>query len=80
MDWSFAIVNGKLSEIYYNKNKKGEMKFIGFCHVNKSDYKTKMEQKYILHDTAKFVFTFRNGVYKQLSNDRTTKTSSILIS
>ncbi len=68
MDWCFAIVNGKLSEIYFNKNKKGDMKFIGFCHVNKSDYRTKMEKKYILEDTAKFKFTYRNNVYKRLTN------------
>jgi hypothetical protein len=52
MDWCFAIVNGKLSEIYFNKSKKGKIKMIGYCHVMKSDYKTKMEQKYILYDTA----------------------------
>lgn len=68
MDWSFAIVNGKLSEIYYNKSKNGKIKMIGFCHVNKSDYKTKTEQRYILKDTAMFKFTYRNKVYKRLTN------------
>jgi len=68
MDWCFAIVNGKLSEIYFNKNKKGEMKFDGFCHVNKSDYKTKMEQRYITEDVARFKFTYRNNVYRKLTN------------
>ena len=66
MDWSFAIVNGKLSEIFYNKSKKGKVKMIGFCHVNKSDYKTRKEQEYILKDTAKFRLTFRKNIYKQI--------------
>lgn len=65
MSWCFAIVNGKLAEIYFDQTKKG-LKNIGHCYVKKEDYKTKMEQKYIKEDTAKFRFVYRKGKYKRV--------------
>ncbi len=70
MDWCFAIVNGRLSEIYFEKIKAGKIKFIGYCHVNKDEYKTKKEQDYIKHDTAKFRLSYRNNTYKMLTNQQ----------
>jgi hypothetical protein len=58
---------GKLSEIYFEKSKKGNIEYLGFCHVNKSEYKTKKEQDYIKHDTAKFRLSFRDNKYKMMT-------------
>lgn len=46
MPWCFAIVNGKLAEIYFDETKKGP-KNIGHCYVKKEEYKIKREPKYI---------------------------------
>lgn len=29
MNWCFAIINGKLGEIYFEKTKNGQIKFLG---------------------------------------------------
>lgn len=65
MTWCFALVNGRLAEIYFNETTKGP-KFLGHCYVGKSEYKTKREQKWIEIDTAKFKFAYRNKKYKRL--------------
>lgn len=65
MNWCFAIINGKLAEIYFEKEG-GKTKIIGYCYVKKEEYKTKKEQRYIAKDAAKFQFNYRNGIYKDL--------------
>lgn len=69
MSWCFAIINGRLAEIYLNKTKK-EPIFLGHCYVEISDYKTKREQSWIAMDTAKFRFSYRNKEYKDLNNNK----------
>lgn len=64
MDWSFAIINNKLAEIYFEKNN-GEISYIGHCYVKESEYKTKKEKQYIKEDTASLKFIYRNGNYKR---------------
>lgn len=51
--WSFAIINGKLAEIHFDKMKDGSIKLYGHCYVKASEYKTKQEKKYIEEDTKK---------------------------
>lgn len=63
MSWCFALINGRLAEIYFNKTKKG-VKFLGHCYVEMSEYKTKREQKWIEMDTIKHRFVYRNKEYK----------------
>lgn len=63
MFWSFAIINGKLAEIHFEK-KSGKIKFLGHCYVKESGYKTKYEKEAIKLDTAKARLTYRNGAYK----------------
>ncbi len=65
MCWSFAIINGKLAEIYFEK-KNGKVKFLGHCHVKRSEYKTKSEIKAIQLDTEKVKLSYQKGKYKQL--------------
>jgi len=67
MDWCFAIVNGRLAEIFFER-KNGKMEFLGHAYVKKSEYKTKKEKKWIKEDTEKFKLVYRKGIYK----DKTT--------
>ncbi len=65
MGWCFAIINGKLAEIFFEKVR-GETRIFGHAYVQKEKYKTKKEQKYIEEDTARFQFRYRTGIYKDL--------------
>jgi len=67
MCWCFAIINNKLAEIYFDKNKKGKSKFFGHCCVKKEEFKTKAEQKAINEDIAKYRFVYRKGEYKRIA-------------
>ena len=69
--WCFAIVNGKLAEIFFNE-KKG---IYGHCYVKKSEYKTKREQKMIEVDTGRYNFMYSNGVYKDMRRSMTISNS-----
>ena len=62
--WSFAIINGKLAEIYFDVGK-GVSGIKGHCFVKRSEYKTKTEQKMIDKDIEKFNLTYRNKKYKE---------------
>lgn len=66
MSWCFAIINGRLAEIYFNETKKGP-KFLGHCYVEKLEYTTRKEQKWIEIDTAKFKFSYKNKKYLRLT-------------
>ena len=63
MEWSFARINNRLAEIFF-ETKKGKIQFIGHCYVKKSTYKTKKEQRWIKEDTKRFNLTYKNHVYK----------------
>ena len=67
MDWCFAIINGRLAEIFFEK-KGNKIKFLGHSYVKKGEYKTKEELKSIGEDTKKFKFSCRKSIYKQLNN------------
>lgn len=57
--WYFAIVNGRLAEIHFNK------KYGVYAHgyVERSDFKSNREQKMIDTDIKKYKLTYRNGYY-----------------
>ena len=63
MGGSFAIVNNKLAEIFFDKNKKGKVKIRGHCYVKKEKYKTKKEQKWIVEDTKKVKIKYQKKKY-----------------
>ena len=63
LKWCFAIVNGKLSEIYFYKNKREKPEIFGHCYVEREEY-SKKEQKIIDVDAKKCNFTCRNKIYK----------------
>ncbi len=61
MDWCFAIINGKLAEVYFEKKK--NIKFLGHCFVKKSEFLTKREQQQIKVDTKKVRLTYKDEKY-----------------
>lgn len=56
--WCFAVVNGRLSEIYFDK----KYGIYGHCYVKREEY-TKKEQKMITADIKKYHFVYRKGYY-----------------
>ncbi len=62
MNWSFALINGRLAEIYFEE-KAGKIKFFGHCYVKREDYKTKQEQKQIDKDVRHLKLVYRRGNY-----------------
>ena len=73
MGWCFAIINGRLAEIFFEK-KKGKPRILGHCYVKRSEYKTTREQKYIREDSKKFRLTYRHRQYvDQLTGKRVAK-------
>src|SRR3989344_6267609 len=61
--WSFAIVNGKLAEIFYDKIGNSARRIDGHCYVKAGAYKTKQEEGWIKKDTQRMRFSFRNKKY-----------------
>ncbi|MBU3965408.1 hypothetical protein KKG29_03925 [Patescibacteria group bacterium] len=64
MNWCFAVINGKLGEIYFEKNKNGQINFLGHCYVKREWFKTKQEQKCIGADVKKVKIIYRNKKYR----------------
>ena len=63
MGWCFAIINNRLAEIYFEKNKSG-IKFLGHCYVKESEYTLKEEREWIKKDIAKVQLVYRKGNYR----------------
>ncbi len=65
MNWSFAIVNGRLAEIFFEeRKKKGRRTIWAHCYVQKTEYRTKKEQEMIEADTKRVRLSYRNKQYK----------------
>lgn len=56
--WCFAIVNGKLAEIHFQK----KYGIYGHCYVRREEY-SKREQKMIGADIKECRFIYRKGYY-----------------
>lgn len=67
MCWCFAIVNGKLAEIYFDKKKNDQPKIWGHCYVKREDYKVEQEQRCIDKDTKQVKLLYRNKEYKLIT-------------
>ncbi len=67
MSWCFATVNGKLAEIFFERQKE-KLNILGHAYVKKSEYKTKKEKTWIENDARKFVLIYRNNAYEDLTN------------
>ena len=66
MGWCFAIVNGRLAEVFFEKKRK-HISILGHAYVARNKYKTKKEVRWIEKDTSKFRFVYRKGAYKDLT-------------
>lgn len=66
MNWSFAIINNKLAEIYFERTN-GKLKFLGHCYIKKEEYKTKKEQIMMEEDILNTQLIYRNGKYKRIN-------------
>lgn len=60
MNWSFAIVNNRLAEIFFDEKTK---KIFAHCYVDRKNYKTKQEQKTITEDIKKVRIMWRKKKY-----------------
>lgn len=75
MSWCFALVNGRLAEVFFDNEKKSEPKIFGHCYVRKEEYKTKREQKMIENDTNRFQLSYSNKMYRDKIKNKILKTS-----
>ena len=65
MSWSFAIINNRLAEVFFER-RKGKVIFEGHCYVKKEEYKTKQEQTWIKGDTEKVRLVYRDRKYRRI--------------
>ena len=63
MSWCFALINNKLAELFFDKTSKGKVKIQGFCYVDRREYKTQKERRWIKKDTEKVRLIYRKGKY-----------------
>lgn len=56
--WCFAIVNGRLAEIFFDK----KYGIYEHCYVKREEY-NKKEQRMIDSDIKKYQFVYRKGYY-----------------
>jgi hypothetical protein len=75
MHWSFAIVNNRLAEIFFDKTKKDGLKIMGHCYVTKEEYTTKQEQGWIKKDCENMRFIYRNKKYRRIDLSKMKKSA-----
>lgn len=67
MYWDFAIVNGRLAEVHFEKSKTGEPKITAHGYVRAGAYTTQKEKAWIKKATIKNRISYHNGKYRRLS-------------
>ena len=68
MYWGFAIVNGRLAEVFFNKLKGGKRNIHSHCYVKEREYKTRHEKALIRNDTKNARLSYRKGKYRRLAS------------
>mgnify|MGYP001584870719 CR=1 FL=1 len=66
--WCFALLNSKLAEIFFHKNKDGQATIYAHCYVKTEDYTTKKERAWVEKDISRFRVTYRRGKYKIITS------------
>lgn len=61
MSWMFGIVNGKLSEVFFEEKSNGKVECLGYCYVKRSEYKSRKEQRYIREDTKRLKLRWKDS-------------------
>jgi len=64
MNWCFTIINNKVGEIYFERNKNNQIKFLGHCYVKREDFENKQEQKCFNEDIKNTKIVYRDKRYK----------------
>lgn len=79
MSWCFALINGRLAELFFDREEgESEPKIIGHSCVSISEYKTKRDQKLIEKDTKRYQFSYRNKIYRDKIRKKVLKRSTLL--
>lgn len=65
--WCFALVNGRLAEIWWRKKKNGDRQVVAHGYVERKSFKTKKELAWIEKETKRNRFSYRNQKYKLLT-------------
>ncbi len=73
MSWCFATINNRLAEIFFEGKNPNSNKIFGHTYVNRSEYTKEEEQKWIIEDTKKLKFSYRQGIYKSTLSKYTAK-------
>ena len=66
MSWSFAIVNGRIAEIFFDVTGNGYMEILSHAYVRSEEYTTKKERNWLRKDTARYRFSYRKKTYRPL--------------
>ncbi len=67
MNWCFALINGKLAELFFQKRGRGR-RFLGHVYVKLSNYKTKKELAWIDKETKLYQLKYtRDGKYTRIN-------------
>jgi len=75
MCWSFATINGRIGEIYFNKDKNGRIRFEGHSYVKRSDFTIPAELRALEKDIKKYKVIYRNKRYKFVKLTRQAKSA-----
>ena len=70
--WCYAIVNGRLGELWFEKDGK-KPNIFAHAYLKMGEAKDKETRAMIKADTKKYHFSWRKGVYKDLVTGKTFK-------
>jgi len=76
LKWCFAIINGKLGEIFFNKSTNGQPKIHSHCNIKREEY-SKKAQKMIDTDIAKYRFTYQKGKFRRVGEKTLLSTKNL---
>ncbi len=66
-NWCFAIINGKLGQIFFKKGSRSVEGIFGHSYHSKKDIFSAEEKKMIGSDIKKHQFSFRKGKYNRVN-------------
>lgn len=65
MCWSYALINGRLAEIYFDK-KGGKIVFEGHSYISPTETFTKVEARALEHDIQTTQLTYYAKHYRRI--------------
>ncbi len=65
MQWCFAKVNGRLAEVFFEREDgEREPQILGHSYVSPRGHTTKREQRLIDKDTVRYQLSYRKKIYR----------------